>query len=212
MSAIVRNVQVFLVSEDGPTAVEYAIMLALIVIVCIGSVQMIGQSANTQFQAANTAARICDCPIFRTFEIWQSITVFPWQETVASDDQYDRKGHWELPDGGLETLSKSWLIEHGGTVLKVVPTWTLTNDKCQDLVQEILLQAWRSLPQFQARYQMTSGLPVISVHCFFCDSLSRASILPWQSRRILMTFGLISSGFPPDLASFINGLISFCIS
>ena len=58
MSAIVRSVRAFLVSEDGPTAVEYAIMLALIVIVCIGSVQMIGQSANTQFQAANTALNL----------------------------------------------------------------------------------------------------------------------------------------------------------
>jgi len=35
-------------SEDGPTAVEYAVMIALIVIVCIGSVRsMGGQTANS---------------------------------------------------------------------------------------------------------------------------------------------------------------------
>ncbi len=55
MTKFVTSIKNFLVSEDGPTAVEYAIMLALIVIVCIGAVQSIGQSANTKFSAANTA-------------------------------------------------------------------------------------------------------------------------------------------------------------
>ena len=39
--------QRFLVSEDGPTAVEYAVMLALIVIVCLAAIQAIGTNANT---------------------------------------------------------------------------------------------------------------------------------------------------------------------
>lgn len=55
MTTFVTGVKNFLVSEDGPTAVEYAIMLALIVIVCIGAVQSIGTSANTKFGAANAA-------------------------------------------------------------------------------------------------------------------------------------------------------------
>jgi pilus assembly protein Flp/PilA len=41
----------FLVSEDGPTAVEYAVMLALIVIVCLTAISSIGTSANATFQA-----------------------------------------------------------------------------------------------------------------------------------------------------------------
>jgi RNA polymerase sigma-70 factor (ECF subfamily) len=45
----------------------------------------------------------------------------------------------------------SWLNEHGGAVLKVARAYTLTTEDCQDLVQEILLQVWRSLPQFQGR-------------------------------------------------------------
>ena len=57
MSKFVTSVKNFLVSEDGPTAVEYAIMLALIVIVCIGSVQSIGTSANAKFGAANAALK-----------------------------------------------------------------------------------------------------------------------------------------------------------
>ena len=50
-----------------------------------------------------------------------------------------------------ESLFKSWLIEHGGAVLKVARAYTLTTEDCQDLVQEILLQVWQSLPQFQGR-------------------------------------------------------------
>jgi len=42
-------VQRFLVSEDGPTAVEYAVMLALIVIVCLTAISAIGTNAKTQF-------------------------------------------------------------------------------------------------------------------------------------------------------------------
>lgn len=50
MSLLAKKVQRFLVSEDGPTAVEYAVMLALIVIVCLAAINSIGQNANTTFQ------------------------------------------------------------------------------------------------------------------------------------------------------------------
>ena len=52
MTQLISSVKNFLVSEDGPTAVEYAIMLALIVIVCIGAVQSIGSNASSNFSAA----------------------------------------------------------------------------------------------------------------------------------------------------------------
>jgi pilus assembly protein Flp/PilA len=52
MKTLATKVQRFLVSEDGPTAVEYAVMLALIVIVCIGSIRAVGTSANTTFEDA----------------------------------------------------------------------------------------------------------------------------------------------------------------
>ena len=49
MKNIVSKVQRFLKSEDGPTAVEYAIMLALIVIVCLTAIQAIGTNASSAF-------------------------------------------------------------------------------------------------------------------------------------------------------------------
>ena len=48
MSAI-NKLKRFLASEDGPTAVEYAVMLALIIIVCLVAIQSLGTNANTTF-------------------------------------------------------------------------------------------------------------------------------------------------------------------
>ena len=50
MKNLTMKVQRFLASEDGPTAVEYAVMLALIVIVCLTAISSIGTNANAQFQ------------------------------------------------------------------------------------------------------------------------------------------------------------------
>ena len=49
MKFLARKVQRFLVSEDGPTAVEYAVMLALIIIVCLTAISAVGTHAATQF-------------------------------------------------------------------------------------------------------------------------------------------------------------------
>jgi len=49
MKSLAKKVQRFLVSEDGPTAVEYAVMLALIIIVCLTAIQNIGSNANQTF-------------------------------------------------------------------------------------------------------------------------------------------------------------------
>ena len=51
MKSFLKKVQRFLVSEDGPTAVEYAVMLALIIIVCLTTVGNIGTNANATFDA-----------------------------------------------------------------------------------------------------------------------------------------------------------------
>ena len=39
----------FMKREDGPTAVEYAVMLALIIVVCLAAITTLGQNANTTF-------------------------------------------------------------------------------------------------------------------------------------------------------------------
>ena len=39
----------FLKREDGPTAVEYAVMLALIIVVCIAAISALGSNASNTF-------------------------------------------------------------------------------------------------------------------------------------------------------------------
>jgi len=48
----------FIRDEDGPTAVEYAVMLALIVVVCISAITLLGSNARNTFAnvALNAAA------------------------------------------------------------------------------------------------------------------------------------------------------------
>jgi pilus assembly protein Flp/PilA len=40
----------FLKQEDGPTAVEYAVMLALIIIICLSAVLLLGENTSGLFQ------------------------------------------------------------------------------------------------------------------------------------------------------------------
>ena len=49
MTNLAQSVKKFLVSEDGPTAVEYAVMLALIVIVCLTAIRAVGTNASAKF-------------------------------------------------------------------------------------------------------------------------------------------------------------------
>jgi pilus assembly protein Flp/PilA len=55
MQNLIKSVQRFLVSEDGPTAVEYAVMLALIIVVCLTAIQAVGTNANNKFNAVQNA-------------------------------------------------------------------------------------------------------------------------------------------------------------
>jgi pilus assembly protein Flp/PilA len=52
-----RNLQrlvKFLKAEDGPTAVEYAVMLALIIVVCVTAVTTLGTNARAKFTSVGT--------------------------------------------------------------------------------------------------------------------------------------------------------------
>jgi pilus assembly protein Flp/PilA len=56
MKALTSKVRRFLASEDGPTAVEYAVMLALILVVCIGIIASLGTTVSSTFSVINTKA------------------------------------------------------------------------------------------------------------------------------------------------------------
>ena len=54
LARIASKAAEFLQKEDGPTAVEYAVMLALIIVVCIAAVTLIGQNASMTFSSVGS--------------------------------------------------------------------------------------------------------------------------------------------------------------
>ena len=57
MRQFVKNAVQFLKAEDGPTAVEYAVMLALIVVVCIAAITALGSNANETFSFVGSSIK-----------------------------------------------------------------------------------------------------------------------------------------------------------
>ena len=49
MKQFANSVVRFLRRADGPTAVEYAVMLALIIVVCIAAITTLGNNAKSTF-------------------------------------------------------------------------------------------------------------------------------------------------------------------
>ena len=50
---LVKSAVEFLKREDGPTAVEYAVMLSLIIVVCLTAIAAVGTNANTTFNTVS---------------------------------------------------------------------------------------------------------------------------------------------------------------
>jgi pilus assembly protein Flp/PilA len=55
MTGFLAKVKQFLQSEDGPTATEYAVMLALIIIVALGAITALGSKVSTVFTNIESA-------------------------------------------------------------------------------------------------------------------------------------------------------------
>ncbi len=63
-----------------------------------------------------------------------------------------------------KTIFTKWLEQHSSSVIKVARAYTLTADECQDLAQEILLQAWRSLPKFEGKASPVTWFYRVALH------------------------------------------------
>ena len=55
MNAFLTRAKSFLKSEEGPTATEYAVMLALIIIVALGAITGLGTTVDTIFTNVDTS-------------------------------------------------------------------------------------------------------------------------------------------------------------
>lgn len=63
-----------------------------------------------------------------------------------------------------KSLFLNWMAEHGSSVVKVARAYTVTSEECQDLAQEILLQAWRSLPKFKGNASAATWFYRVALH------------------------------------------------
>lgn len=69
-----------------------------------------------------------------------------------------------MHDKDRNRLFLSWLDDHAASVMKVARAYTLTGEECQDLAQEILLQAWRSFPNFEGRASAATWFYRVALH------------------------------------------------
>jgi len=69
-----------------------------------------------------------------------------------------------LVDEDQKAQFSKWLDEHGSSVMKVARAYTLTSEDCQDLAQEILLQCWRSLPNFEGKASAPTWFYRVALH------------------------------------------------
>ena len=63
-----------------------------------------------------------------------------------------------------KAIFTKWLEEHSSSVIKVARAYTLTTDECQDLAQEILLQAWKSMPRFNGNASPATWFYRVALH------------------------------------------------
>lgn len=63
-----------------------------------------------------------------------------------------------------KSLFTDWLEKHSASVIKVARAYTLNSEESQDLAQEILLQAWRSLPKFEGKSSPATWFYRVALH------------------------------------------------
>ena len=69
-----------------------------------------------------------------------------------------------MGDDDQKSVFMDWLGEHSSSVMKVARAYTLTSEECQDLAQEILLQAWQSLPKFEQKASAATWFYRVALH------------------------------------------------
>jgi RNA polymerase sigma-70 factor (ECF subfamily) len=102
-----------------------------------------------------------------------------------------------LLDDDQKSLFMKWLGEHGSSVMKVARAYTLTSEECQDLAQEILLEAWRSLPKFEGKASAATWFYRVALHTALKwhrkDRTRRSKQQPLLEVQVLATEGFNSA-------------------
>lgn len=88
-----------------------------------------------------------------------------------------------MSDEDHKAIFLNWLKEHSSSVVQVARAYSLTADECQDLAQEILLQAWQSMDRFEGKASAATWFYRIALHTAMNwhrnDQLRRRHQHPW---------------------------------
>ena len=63
-----------------------------------------------------------------------------------------------------KSLFIDWLEKHNASVIQVARAYTRGSEESRDLAQEILLQAWRSLPRFEGKSSPATWFYRVALH------------------------------------------------
>ena len=100
-------------------------------------------------------------------------------------------------DEDQKSVFMTWLGEHGSSVMNVARAYTLTSEECQDLAQEILLQAWQSLPKFEGKASAATWFYRVAINTAMKwhrnDKPRRARQQPLLELQVLATDGANSA-------------------
>ena len=99
-----------------------------------------------------------------------------------------------------EAIFRRWLTDHAGLMWKVVRAYTVTPEDAQDLLQEILLQLWSSLPAFRGEAKESTWIYRVSFN----------TALVWQrdeKRRQAKHEAFFNLNVAPDFSSPDDELI-----
>ncbi len=69
-----------------------------------------------------------------------------------------------MADADHKSVFTQWLEQHSSAVIKVARAYTQSVDECQDLAQEILLQAWKSSPRFSGSSSPATWFYRVALH------------------------------------------------
>lgn len=98
-----------------------------------------------------------------------------------------------MADEDQKSQFMNWLGTHGASVMKVSRAYTRTSEECQDLAQEILLQAWRSLPKFEGKASAATWFYRVALHTamnwYRKDRTRRSRHQPLLDVQVLATDG-----------------------
>ena len=109
----------FLQAEDGPTAVEYAVMLALIIVICLAAIQILGANANSAFntvgQSIGSGPAPCTCGCTRSQEMVMELQQLGEQEALAAIE----RSLTEIRDRELQGGASEPMRAHRTRLLRV---------------------------------------------------------------------------------------------